>query len=285
MKSTLSLEKDWLEGLHNEYLPGKNSFPVEIRESIVFSSCRIANPLFPLLIKWTLEPAGIPQTDIVPLAYAVHLLEASSCIVNHLSSKDGKPHDKRFKKLLASQGDALCILCVDAMVTMSFQLLTELPQAEFMELSDLLIERFGSNGVLGKKADGQGDWKGDMIVVSFEASSKLAKFEPLVRRKLMDYAKKLAKYYRELEFILGEPPGREMLIDNGRVSSPRDSCDKENVHRLLGKLVETSKNLGLSCGDLFALSEGVVELFTGFERSFSRLKEKQEAATAEDSIS
>jgi len=152
MRSTLSLEKEWLEGLHNECLPRKDTFPAEIRESIDFSSRKVANPLFPLLVKWILEPSGIPQSSIIPVAYSVHLLEASSYIIDLLTSKEEKRKDPRFEKLHSCYGDAMCILCVDAMVTMSFQLLTELPQVEFLALSELLIDRFGSHGVLREKS-------------------------------------------------------------------------------------------------------------------------------------
>jgi len=281
MKSALVLEKNWLEGLHNEYLPAANSFPEEIRESISYASRKVGNPLLSLLVKWTLEPVGIPQTSIVPLAYSVHLLEASSIIIDFLNIEGSNSPDRRLAKLLSRYGDALSILCVDAMVTMSFQLLTELPPREFMDLSDLLVQRFGADGVLGKKSEGTGDWKGDMLVVSLEASTRMGGFESPLRQKLLVYARQLSRLYRELESMTGEPPCREILINGRGAAALRECCCISSVHRIVREVKETTTALGSDCAELFSLSEEIVELFNRYERSLSRFDQKKKPAHAE----
>jgi|GEM_PF-2076217 len=284
MKSALVLEKSWLEGLHNEYLPTADSFPEEIRESISYASRKVGNPLLPLLVKWTLEPAGIPQTSIVPLSYSVHLLEVSSSILDGISLGKSNPPDRRLTTLINRYGEALCILCVDAMVTMSFQLLTELPPNEFMELSDLLVQRFGADGVLGKKTDASGDWKGDMLVVSLEASVMMGGFDRALKRKLLDYARRLSRLYRELESLTGEPPCREILINSGSISGLKKRGCFSSAHRIVREVMETTADLGSACDDFFSLSEEINEAFAWYEKSLSRLEKKEKAASAENGI-
>jgi geranylgeranyl diphosphate synthase type II len=275
MKSALSLEKDWLEGLHRECLPAVNTYPPEIREAISYSSQKVANPLFPFLVRWVLEPAGITQHSIIPVAYSAHLLEASSYVIDRLVGDACPRSDRRLERLVTRYGDALCILCVDAMVTTAFQLLTELPVQEFLALSELLQERFGASGVLGNKVRKQVNWRGDMVVVCLEASSLIADFEPPVGRALMQYARRTSALYRELEDLLGEPPGREVLIGRGVISVPGGFRERERARELVLELQDEARILGSRFGEFFSLSEGIGEIFGALQRSLSRLEEKQ----------
>ncbi|MFQ6103852.1 MAG: hypothetical protein ACE5OP_06115 [Candidatus Glassbacteria bacterium] len=284
MRSVLSLEREWFEGLHRECLPAVSTFPEEIRESVSYASRKVANPLFPLMVRWTLEPSGVCQSSIIPLAYSVHLLEASSYVIDQLTLKEGKPRDRRFLKLLSRYGDAICILCVDAMVTMSFQILTDLPKEEFVVISNLLIQRFGADGVLGKKTDGSRSWRGDMFIVACEASARLAGFEAGSRRKILQYARRCSTPYRKLEMLLGEPPGRGLLTGRTNISNLKGVSGSEVIHTVLRELLQASKDLGSVCEDFYRLSEGLVEIFAGLERSLSRLNQKVKTARTKESV-
>ncbi len=270
MRSVLSLEREWLEGLHREYLPEADTFPMGIRDAISYSSRKLANPLFPLTVRWILEPTGVPQSSIVPVAYSVHLLEASSYIIDHLIGKGDASRDGKLEKLFSRYGDALCILCVDAMVTMAFQLLTELPRDEFVEISDLLVDRFGADGVLGGKNETSGNWKGDMFVVSLEVSSRLARLEPGVRRALMNYARKSARLYRKLQSLLGQPPGRELMLGDEATYLISKDSDFGQVSKIVEELRGAANTLGSRYFELYELSAGCAGVFDTLGRSLSR---------------
>lgn len=284
MRSALSLEREWLEGLHKEYLPEANTFPVEIRDAISYSSRKLANPLFPLAVKWVLEPTGVPQASIIPVAYSIHLLEASSYIVDHLIRSGDSSSDRKLEKLHTTYGDALCILCVDAMVTMAFQLLTELPQDEFLEISNVLVDRFGADGVLGNKSETPGNWKGDMFVVGLEVSSRMARLDPAVKRALMNYAKKTAQLYRKLQCSIGEPPGRELVLGRRAVHRLTGECEQGEVVKILDELLEATSLLGSRYFELFELSEGCSGVFSGLGRSLSRLEKENEPAASDNGV-
>lgn len=284
MKSALSLEKDWLEGLHREYLPAVNTFPREIREAISYSSRKVANPLFPFLVRWLLEPAGIPQHSITPIAYSTHLLEASSYLIDRLVGDASPRRDMRLERLVSRYGDALCILCVDAMVTISFQLLAELPDREFLPLSELLMERFGTSGVLGNKVRKQTNWKGDMLVVCLESSALLAHLESPAERALLHYARTTSSLYRELEDLLGEPPGREVLIGKRVFSSPVAAGIREKAREKIDQLMRDTRIIGSRFGEFFTLSEGMGAIMSTLLSSLSRLEEKQKPARAKDRV-
>lgn len=238
-----------IDDMLHKLLTGHNT-PERLQSSMAYSVDAGGKRIRPLLVLATLEDLGVESKDALKVAAAVELIHTYSLIHDDLPSMDdddfrrGKPtNHKEF-------GEAMAVLAGDAMQTLAFEALTELPNTPpsvAIQLIRLLAVASGANGmVAGQVLDLEGEGKslaitdleaihlnktGALLSFCIEAGAVLAGLEEDKMDHLKVFAKNIGLAFQIQDDILDVTATTEEL---GKNAGSDESSDKTTYPMLLG---------------------------------------------------
>ena len=224
--------------------------PKALQSSMAYSVNAGGKRIRPLLVLATLEDLGAKSKDALKVAAAVELIHTYSLIHDDLPSMDdddfrrGKPtNHKEF-------GEAMAVLAGDALQTLAFEALTDLPNTSptvALQLIGLLAKASGANGmVAGQVLDLEGEGKslaltdleaihlnktGALLSFCIEAGAILAGLEEEKMDHLKVFAKNIGLAFQIQDDILDVTSTTEEL---GKNAGSDESSDKTTYPMLLG---------------------------------------------------
>ena len=238
-----------IDDMLHKLLTGHNT-PERLQSSMAYSVDAGGKRIRPLLVLATLEDLGVESKDALKVAAAVELIHTYSLIHDDLPSMDdddfrrGKPtNHKEF-------GEAMAVLAGDAMQTLAFEALTELPNTPpsvAIQLIRMLAVASGANGmVAGQVLDLEGEGKslaitdleaihlnktGALLSFCIEAGAILAGLEEEKMDHLKVFAKNIGLAFQIQDDILDVTATTEEL---GKNAGSDESSDKTTYPMLLG---------------------------------------------------
>lgn len=238
-----------IDDMLHKLLAGHNT-PERLQSSMAYSVDAGGKRIRPLLVLATLEDLGVESKDALKVAAAVELIHTYSLIHDDLPSMDdddfrrGKPtNHKEF-------GEAIAVLAGDAMQTLAFEALTELPNTPpsvAIQLIRMLAVASGANGmVAGQVLDLEGEGKslvltdleaihlnktGALLSFCIEAGAILAGLEEEKMDNLKVFAKNIGLAFQIQDDILDVTATTEEL---GKNAGSDESSDKTTYPMLLG---------------------------------------------------
>lgn len=236
---------DMLQSLLTEH-----NTPKTLQSSMAYSVNAGGKRIRPLLVLATLEDLGAKSKDVLKVAAAVELIHTYSLIHDDLPAMDdddfrrGKPTNHK------EYGEAMAILAGDALQTLAFETLTDLPNtspAVTIELIRLLAKASGANGmVAGQVLDLEGEGKslalsdleeihlnktGALLSFCIEAGARLAGASEEKMAHLQAFAKNIGLAFQIQDDILDVTSTTEAL---GKNAGSDESSDKTTYPMLLG---------------------------------------------------
>lgn len=234
------------------------SIPKTLQESMLYSIRAGGKRIRPLLVLATLEDLQVESEDALLIAASIELIHTYSLIHDDLPSMDnddlrrGKPTNHKV------YGDAIAILAGDAMQTLAFEALANLPNTEPKEaikLVRLLSVASGANGmVAGQVLDIEGESKqlslaelqqihanktGALLSCCIESAACLANLQGDHMTAIKNYAKNIGIAFQIQDDILDVTATTEEL---GKNAGSDESSEKTTYPMLLG-LDEAKKQL------------------------------------------
>lgn len=224
--------------------------PETLRESMLYSIRAGGKRIRPLLVLATLHDLKVESKDALLIASSVELIHTYSLIHDDLPSMDdddlrrGKPTNHKV------YGEAIAILAGDAMQTLAFETLANLPNTDpkkAIELVGLLAVASGGNGmVAGQVLDLEGEGKdlslqqlqeihlnktGALLSWCIEAGALLANVTGENKESIQNYAKNIGIAFQIQDDILDVTSTTEEL---GKDAGSDESSDKTTYPMLLG---------------------------------------------------
>lgn len=258
-----------LQAFIDEYTPKINNelealltkdqdMPESLRESMMYSIQAGGKRIRPLLVLATLKDLNVTSPDALLIASSIELIHTYSLIHDDLPSMDdddlrrGKPTNHKV------HGEAMAILAGDAMQTLAFETLANLPNTDAkkaIELVRLLAVASGANGmVAGQVLDMEGEGKslsleqlqeihlnktGALLSCCIESGALLANLSDDKMKAIQRYATNIGIAFQIQDDILDVTSTTEEL---GKDAGSDESSDKTTYPMLLG-LEEAKKQL------------------------------------------
>jgi len=150
LKQYFSKQRKLIDSALKGYLPKNSTYPKSIHEAMRYSVMGSGKRFRPILAIATYEALGGKSRDVLSAACALELIHSYSLIHDDLPSMDndslrrGKPAcHKKF-------GEAIAVLAGDSLLTLSFQVLSQVPDARITKrlISDV-SHAVGSTGMIG----------------------------------------------------------------------------------------------------------------------------------------
>ena len=226
------------------------SIPESLRASMLYSIRAGGKRIRPLLVLATLEDLEVQSDDAFHIAAALELIHTYSLIHDDLPSMDdddlrrGQPTNHKV------HGEAMAILAGDAMQTLAFETLANLPSTEprkAIELVRLLAVASGANGmVAGQVLDIEGEKKslslqqlerihmnktGALLSCCIESAALLADLANEPMAAIKQYAKNIGLAFQIQDDILDVTGTTEEL---GKNAGSDESSEKTTYPMLLG---------------------------------------------------
>lgn len=137
------------------FLPKENDFPQSLHKAMRYSVFAGGKRLRPIFTLAAAEAVGGYEEDVLPAAWAVELIHAYSLIHDDLPSMDDD--DLRRGKPTCHKvfGEAVAILAGDALLTLAFGILAQLPVKNEVGAQNILLiiremaKAAGSQGMVG----------------------------------------------------------------------------------------------------------------------------------------
>lgn len=246
MRTYIPKINDTLESLLME----DPSVPERLRESMLYSIRAGGKRIRPLLLLATLEDLNVELKDALLIAASLELIHTYSLIHDDLPSMDdddlrrGKPTNHKV------YGEAMAILAGDAMQTLAFETLSNLPTTEpriAIELVRLLAVASGANGmVAGQVLDLEGEKKslsmqqlerihmnktGALLTCCIEFGASLSELPAESMVAIKNYAKNIGLAFQIQDDILDVTATTEEL---GKNAGSDESSEKTTYPMLLG---------------------------------------------------
>lgn len=226
------------------------SIPENLQASMLYSIRAGGKRIRPLLVLATLKDLKVKSEDALLIASSVELIHTYSLIHDDLPSMDdddlrrGKPTNHKV------YGDAMAILAGDAMQTLAFETLSNLPNTEhkkIVELVRLLAVASGANGmVAGQVLDIEGERTqlsltqlqrihrnktGALLSCCIESAACVANLEDEKMKAILQYAKNIGIAFQIQDDILDITATTEEL---GKNAGSDESSEKTTYPMLLG---------------------------------------------------
>lgn len=139
----------------DRYIPSQNTYPPDIYNSMRYSLLAGGKRLRPILVMASAETVGGKRDDVLPFACAIEMIHTYTLIHDDLPAIDnddfrrGKPtNHKKF-------GEAVAILAGDALLTMAFQMMSDVrsmpkinPSAILRAINEV-ARAVGASGTIG----------------------------------------------------------------------------------------------------------------------------------------
>lgn len=239
-----------IDDMLHKLLTEHHNTPKALQSSMAYSVNAGGKRIRPLLVLATLEDLGVESKDALKVAAAVELIHTYSLIHDDLPSMDDD--DFRRGKLTNHKefGEAMAVLAGDALQTLAFEALTDLPNTPpsvAIQLIRLLAIASGANGmVAGQVLDLEGEGEslaitdleaihlnktGALLSYCIEAGAILAGLEEEKMGHLKEYAKNIGLAFQIQDDILDVTSTTEEL---GKNAGSDESSDKTTYPMLLG---------------------------------------------------
>lgn len=216
IKEYLNEIKTVVDNALDRYIPSQNTYPPDIYNSMRYSLLAGGKRLRPILVIASAETVGGKREDVLPFACAIEMIHTYTLIHDDLPAIDnddfrrGKPtNHKEF-------GEAVAILAGDALLTMAFQIMSDIrampkanPSAILRAINEM-ARAVGASGTIG----GQ--------VVDIEYSGKKPDISTL-------------------EYIHTHKTG-EMILSAVRVGAILSGCEDDE----LNAMTKYGENIGLA---------------------------------------
>lgn len=224
--------------------------PETLQSAMIYSVNAGGKRIRPLLVLATLEDLGAESKDALKVAAAIELIHTYSLIHDDLPAMDDD--DFRRGKLTNHKvyGEAMAILAGDALQTLAFETLTDLPHSQpevTIELIRLLAQASGASGmVAGQVLDLEGESRslalealeeihlnktGALLSYCIEAAAILAGANSEERTHLKNFAEHIGLAFQIQDDILDVTSTTEELGKNARSD---ETSDKTTYPALLG---------------------------------------------------
>lgn len=227
-----------------------NDAPQTLQSSMTYSVNAGGKRIRPLLVLATLEDLGIESKDALKVAAAVELIHTYSLIHDDLPAMDDDDFRRGMPTNHKEFGEAIAVLAGDALQTLAFESLTDLPNTQpsvAIELISLLAKASGANGmVAGQVLDIEGEGKsleltdleeihlnktGALLSFCIEAGAILAGVTKEQMDHLKKYAKNIGLAFQIQDDILDVTSTTETL---GKNAGSDETSDKTTYPMLLG---------------------------------------------------
>ncbi len=233
-----------------QLLTKNENIPETLRDSMHYSIRAGGKRIRPLLVLATLKDLEVDSPDALLIASSIELIHTYSLIHDDLPSMDdddlrrGKPTNHKVF------GEAIAILAGDAMQTLAFETLADLPNTnskEALELVRLLTVASGANGmVAGQVLDLEGEGEslslqqlqeihlnktGALLSCCIEAGALLANLSGEEMKAIQNYAKHIGIAFQIQDDILDVTSTTEEL---GKDAGSDESSEKTTYPMLLG---------------------------------------------------
>lgn len=268
LKKYLSQKAAAVNSALKKYLPKDNSV---ISQAMRYSMLAGGKRLRPVFVLLAAEIFGVKQDKVMPAACAVEYLHTYSLVHDDLPSMDnddlrrGKPtNHKKF-------GEAAAILCGDALLTESFNLITKSKVADknIKEAVSVLSFYGGHKGMIAGQAEDTleaGKWNkkskeflkkklhfihmqktAALVIASFKMGAVLAGADKKSARALENYAKYIGLAFQIADDILDVYADKKLL---GKKGSDKDNnkltylsfYGKEKAEKDAADYVKKAKN-------------------------------------------
>lgn len=214
-------------------LPPADAYPPSIHQAVRYSVFAGGKRLRPILVMAGAEAVGGTAESVLPAACAVELLHTYSLVHDDLPAMDNDDLRRGQPTCHKVFGEATAILTGDALLTMCFDILTQLPQngsipsENVLRVISELAEATGTRGLIGGQVvdlTSEGDAvneeilkfihshkTGALIKVSVRAGAILSGASGAQLDRLTDYAGNLGLAFQIVDDIL-DVVGDERVI-------------------------------------------------------------------------
>lgn len=268
-----------------ESLLTNSAIPETLHESMLYSIRAGGKRIRPLLVLATLKDLNVDSKDALLVAASIEFIHTYSLIHDDLPSMDdddlrrGKPTNHKV------YGEAVAILAGDAMQTLAFETLANLPHtkpADAIELIRLLAMASGGVGmVAGQVLDIEGENKqlsleqlqlihanktGALLSCCIESAALLANLEGEQKKSLQNYAKNIGIAFQIQDDILDVTATTEEL---GKNAGSDESSDKTTYPMLLGlegakQQLDTHHTLAIESLSFLENEQSYLQLFANY---------------------
>lgn len=143
-------QKNIIDSALNDYLPSENVYPKVIHKTMRYSIFAGGKRIRSILILSLAKMANYEISKVLPLACAIELIHTYSLIHDDLPCIDND--DYRRGKLSAHRafGENIALLAGDALLTLSFQILTKIEdKSKIPTIIEKIASVIGTKGMIG----------------------------------------------------------------------------------------------------------------------------------------
>ncbi len=154
-KEELVRQAGLVDNALDRYMPPADRYPAVIHEAMRYSVFAGGKRLRPVLVLASSRAVGGDEKKVLPAACAIELLHTYSLVHDDLPAMDND--DLRRGRLTSHKvyGEAIAVLVGDALLTLAFRLMTELPQTGTLGADGVVrivaevAEAAGTAGLIG----------------------------------------------------------------------------------------------------------------------------------------
>ncbi len=275
----------------NGYLPEEDRFPLSLHRAMRYSVFAGGKRLRPILTIASAEAVGGSEKDVMPLACAVELIHTYSLIHDDLPAMDDDELRRGKPTCHKVFGEAVAILAGDALLTLAFGILSQIPVEDMDAARRVLLviseiaRGAGHAGMVGGQVvdiESQGkevDFPvleyihihktGALILASVRAGAILSGADKDELRSLTRYGEAIGLAFQITDDILDvegdvEIMGKEAGMDmaKGKVTYPAIlgiGESKNRVTSLIDRAIDSVSSFGERAEPLRGIAEYIVK--------------------------
>ncbi|MFH1478918.1 MAG: polyprenyl synthetase family protein [Candidatus Omnitrophota bacterium] len=149
IKEYISIKKNIIDKALDGYLPSINIKPKELHKAMRYSVFSGGKRIRPVLAAASFEACGGSDRSIIPLACAIELIHTYTLIHDDLPSMDNDDFRRGRQSCHKKFGEPLALLAGDALLTMSFEVLSETKNTDVIKN---ISRSIGTSGTIGGQA-------------------------------------------------------------------------------------------------------------------------------------
>ncbi len=249
-------------------LPPAREFPVSIHRAMRYSVLGEGKRIRPILVLAACEAIGGKVSRVLPIACALELIHAYSLVHDDLPAMDNDDFRRGKPSCHKQFGEALGVLTGDALLTFSFELLTQgnhLPDSVRLKVIREIAQAIGTQGMIGGQvadvAFTQGKLRpqmleyvntrktGALIAASVRVGALLGGASPKEYRLLSSYGRKIGLVFQLVD---------DLLDGDGAARTHGSEVVRKRAHRLTQSAIDSLAPLGKKAQSLKALAQFIL---------------------------
>ncbi len=212
LQTYLTGRKEMIDRALAKFIPPASAYPAEIHRAMRYSLFPGGKRFRPILVIASAEAVGGKARQVLPAACAIELIHTYSLIHDDLPAVDNDDYRRGKPSAHRKCGEAIAILTGDALLTLSFALITRNTQRNGVSDSTVIhiiremADAIGSSGMIGgqvvdirrKKKYTRKEIEyihahktGDLIKAAVRTGAILAGANPAKLRNLTEYGKNI----------------------------------------------------------------------------------------------